>query len=185
MVAAFGDFVRWRKASSFRKKLTLATAYRVFVQDHVAAHLGGKGRGRRGNVTALRWEPLRGEELRGVEAHLYGPKGVILATPTFFNLLRLGPAPRGTLTANLLTARLRGEQIDGLLAQNKAEFRRFREFAFLSTAGDIPTDFQEPLRQRAAVYPATRERGGPELEPGEDPRLPRRPHERSSMSRRD
>jgi hypothetical protein len=185
MVAAFGDFARWRKASPFRKKLTLASAYRVFVQDHVAAHLGGKGRGRRGNVTALPWEPLGKEELRGVEAHLYGPKGVILATPTFFNLLRLGPEPRGTLTANLLTARLHGEQIDGLLAQNKAEFRRFREFAFFAAAGDAPVDLGEPLRQRAALYPANREHGGPELDADEDPRLPRRPRERSSTFRRD
>lgn len=185
MVGAFPDFTRWRKASPLRKKLTLTAAYRLFVQDHVAAHLGGRGRGRRDNVTALPWEPLRREELRGVEAHLYGPRGVILATPAFFNLLRLGPEPRGTLTANLLTARLRGEQIDGLLAQNKAEFRSFQEFAFFASAGDAPAGFRDPQRQRAAAYPATQEHGGPELEPEEDARLPRRPRERSSMSRRD
>lgn len=184
-VQAFGDFARWRKASAARKKLTLATAYRVFVQDHVAPHLGGKARGRRGNVTALRWEPLSSAERRDIRVHLYGPKGVILATPTFFNLLRLGPDPRGTLTANLVTARLSGDQVDGLLAQNKAEFKRFREFAFFQVAGDGPRDTPNPVGRRAAAFPESQDHSGRGREIDEDPRLPRLPRERSSSYRRD
>lgn len=185
MIQALPDFARWRGANAARKKLTLATAYRVFAQDHVAAHLGGKGRGRRGNVTAVPWEPLRADELRGIQAQLYGPKGVILATPTFFNLLRLGPEPRGTLTANLMRSRLSGTQIDGLLAQNKAEFRRFREFAFFRYAGDDAAASEEPLRRRAAALPEGQNRGDHEYESVDDPRQPRQPLERSSRYRRD
>lgn len=185
MIQAFGDFSRWRKANPARKKLTLGTAYRVFAQDHVAAHLGGKGKGRRENVTAERWEPLLPEERREFRAHLYGPRGVILATPTFFNLLRLGPEPRGTLTGNLLTARLSGEQIDGLLAQNKAEFKRFREFAFFQAAGDGPMDERELETRRAAAYPDSRDYGDRGTGIDEEPRPSSRPHERSSSSRRD
>jgi hypothetical protein len=185
LVQAFGDFARWRQANPARKKLTVATAYRVFSQDHVAAHLGGKGRGRRENVTAERWEPLLPEERRAFRAHLYGPRGVILATPTFFNLLRLGPEPRGTLTGNLLTARLTGEQINGLLAQNKAEFKRFREFAFFQATGDEAGEERAPEPRRAAAYPDSRDYGDRSMGIDDEPRPPARPHERNSRYRRD
>jgi hypothetical protein len=185
MVQAFGDFARWRKANPARMKLTAGTAYRVFTQDHVAAHLGGKGRGQRENVLAERWEPLRPEERRELRVRLYGPRGVILATPTFFNLLRLGPEPRGTLTGNLLTARLKGEQIDGLLAQNKSEFKRFQEFAFFQAAGDEPTQATEPETRRAAAHPDSRDYGDHGIGIDEEPRPPSRPREHSSRFRRD
>lgn len=185
LVQAFGDFARWRKASPARKKLTLGTAYRVFAQDHVAAHLGGKARRRRENVTAVAFEPLRAEERRTIRAHIYGPKGVILATPAFFNLLRLGPEPRGTLTGNLMTARLKGEQIDGLLAQNKAEFKRFQEFAFFQAAGDGALPVNEPETRRAAIYQDSRDEDGRGLGIDEEPRPPSRPREHSSRYRRD
>jgi hypothetical protein len=183
-VEAWSDFRQWRAKAAARKKLSTANAYPVFSRDHVAAHLGRAARGKRENVRSASWQPLRAEERRAFRARLYGPKGVILATPTFFNLLRLGPDPRGTLTENLLTARLRGNQIDGLLARNKAEFKRFTEFEFLRWSG-----LEGPGRDRREVAVTTRGHGDPETEERdpEDPEFtPRRePRGRSSRPRRD
>jgi hypothetical protein len=137
-VSAWAPFARWRAQHPARKALPLGEAYRLFAQDRVRLELAPAERGSRANVNANPFTPLTTEERRGVRARLYGPRGVILATPAFFNLLRLGPEPQGTLTADLLKARLDARLYDGLLAQNKAEFARFREFAFLEAAGPGP-----------------------------------------------
>jgi hypothetical protein len=83
---------------------------------------------------------------------MYGPKGVIIATPAFFNVLRLGPEPRGTQTADLLTDRLELRVLDGGLAQNRAEFARFQEYGFLAAAGSPDMDdapvAAEPVREK-------------------------------------
>jgi hypothetical protein len=154
-VAAWAPFRKWRAKDPARVKLPLAAAYRLFTQDHVSAHLRAPAKGKRGNVEAEAWEPLTREERRDFQARLYGPRGVILATPALFNLLRLGPDVSGTLTANLLTAPLRGQQVDGFLARNKGEFRRFTQFEFLASAGE-----SRPERRAAAANPDDRERGG-------------------------
>lgn len=145
-VAALAAFQQWRHAPPFRRRLSLGSAFRVFAEDHVAQHLGSAARGRRANVTAAAFAPLTPEERQRFRAHLYGPKGVIIATPAFFNLLRLGPEPRGTQTADLLHDRLETRVLDGGLAQNKMEFARFREFGFLAAAGaGDPDEAPEPV----------------------------------------
>ena len=182
LVEAWSDFRQWRAKEPARAKLSAATAYPLFSRDHVAAHLGRGGKGKRENVRSAPWQPLRSEERREFHARIYGPRGVILATPTLFNLLRLGPEPRGTLTENLLTARLRGNQIDGLLSRNKAEFGRFTEFDFLRQSGPWR---EGPERREVAASP--RERGYDDLETERDRSArPRRgPRGRSSLPRRD
>lgn len=156
-VAAWHDFKRWRTSHPERQRMPLKEAYRLFTQDHVSAHLRAPGRGRRSNVRALPWEPLDRNERREIRLRLYGPHGVILATPAFFNLLRLGPDPRGTLTDNLLTARLSGRHVDGLLARNRGEFRRFTQFGFLAAAG---LDRTPRTARTAAQEPDNPDRGG-------------------------
>jgi hypothetical protein len=132
---AWAPMKRWRAAHPARRSLPLDEAYELFSRDRVAGHLGRPALGRRQNVVSVPYEPLSRDERRQFRAAMYGQKGVIFATPALFNLLRLGPNPRGTLTANLLKDRLSGAVIDSLLSQNKAEFFRFKEFAFLSAAG--------------------------------------------------
>lgn len=133
-VQSFAPFKKWRARAKARQALPLETAWELFARDRVSEHLGKPARGKREHVAAVPFVPLSPRERRGFRAHLYGQKGVIYATPAFFNLLRLGPNPRGTLTANLLTDTLSPVVVDSLLSQNKAEFRRFREFAFLDAA---------------------------------------------------
>lgn len=146
-VESFAPFKRWRARAKARRALPLETAWALFARDRVAEHLGRPARGKRANVAAVPFAPLDREERRAFRGRLYGQKGVIYATPGFFNLLRLGPDVRGTLTANLLTDRLSPVVIDSLLSQNKAEFRRFREFAFLDAAG---------MGEQAALRPSKR-----------------------------
>ncbi|MFN3649422.1 MAG: hypothetical protein ACK47B_07545 [Armatimonadota bacterium] len=131
-VEAWPPFARWRKADAARSKMPVAEAYPLFARDRVAQELRSGSRSRN-NVRALPYAPLTPEERRRFRARLYGPKGVILATPALFNLLRLGPNPRGTLTADLLNDRLDPRLVDGLLSRNNAEFRLFRELEFLSS----------------------------------------------------
>lgn len=149
-VAAWSDFKKWRSRAKARRSLPVATAYDLYSRDRVASHLGKPAKGKRQNVASVPLVPLTRSERREFRAKLYGQKGVILATPTLFNLLRLGPEPRGTLTANLLTARLSPVVVDSLLAQNKAEFRKFREYAFLNQAGiqEGPYVVEEERRPR-------------------------------------
>lgn len=182
-VAAWVDFKRWRGRHPARYKLPLAEAYRLFTQDHVAAHLRRPGRGKRAHVKALQWEPLQEGERREFRAQLYGPKGVILATPAFFNLLRLGPNPRGTLTDNLLTAKLSGRHVDGFLTRNKGEFRRFTQFGFLAAAG--LEDRGDSSRGRTAAGTPETRGGGRVPDSALVPTLRREPREPSSRSRRD
>lgn len=138
-VESFAPFRQWRAASPARKKLAVGEAYRIFTQDRVRTLLGKpSARKNRENVRAAAFEPLRPEERTGFQARLYGPHGVIFATPALFNVLRLGPSPRGTLTAELLHDRLSTKMVDGLLARNRIEFKRFTEFAFLKAAGAWP-----------------------------------------------
>jgi hypothetical protein len=157
-VNAWKPFIAWRAASRVRKTLPLAEAYRVFERDYVATHLEGPAKGRRMNVTAASFLPLTAASFlpltaaeRGTfAARMYGSRGVILATPTFFNLLRLGPEPRGTLTANLLTDRLGSQLEEGLLDRNKADFAKFRDFRFLASAG-LPLAAADAPVTRAAT----------------------------------
>jgi hypothetical protein len=161
-VAAWPDFNRWRKASPARLKLATNEAFRVFIQDHVRLHLSGSARRSRNNVRAEKYAPLTQAERMAFRAKLYGPRGVILATPTLFNLLRLGPNPQNTMTANLLTARLDGRVVDGYMGRNKAEFRKFKEFGFLAAAGareDAGTDAIADERG-SALRPRRAEPGG-------------------------
>lgn len=144
-VLAWEPFRRWRQPPA-RRALPLAAAYRLFAQDRVAGHLARPVRGRRDRVRAPEYRPLAPEERRAFRGRLYGPKGVILGTPALFNVLRLGPEPRGTLTANLLTDRLETRIVDGWLSRNLAEFRAFRRFDFLAAAGPGPL----PAEPRAA-----------------------------------
>lgn len=151
-VAAWSDFKRWRARAKERQRLPLATAYDLYSRDRVASHLGKPARGKRQHVAGMPYHPLTRSERAQFRARLYGQKGVILATPALFNLLRLGPEPRGTLTANLLTGRLSAVVVDSLLAQNKAEFKKFREFSFLAQAGieGEPYVVREERRPRRA-----------------------------------
>jgi hypothetical protein len=137
-VEAWDAFATWRKADSARRKLRLSTAYQVFAQDRVRQHLAKSAQGSRANVEAAPYFPLTPRERALFRARLYGPRGVILATPTFFNVLRLGPDPRHTNTANLLRDRLETKVLDGCLDENKVEFARFTEFAFLAASGPGP-----------------------------------------------
>jgi len=184
-VAAWPDYRRWRAADPARAKLPLSAAYRLFTQDHVAAHLRAPARRKRENVRALAWEPLSADDRRAFKARLYGPRGVILATPALFNLLRLGPNVSGTLTANLLTAPLRGQHVDGFLARNKGEFRRFTEFAFLAAAGSGAGERLNGERRTAAAASDERDRDGRYREVLPEPTPRRRPRGPSSPYRRD
>lgn len=154
-VEGWAPFQQWRRAIPFRQRLTLASAYRVFAQDHVASHLGGKYRGHRASVTAASFVPLTHSERSDFQARVYGQSGVIIATPALFNVLRLGPDLRGTHTANLLTDRLELRVLDGGLNQNRAEFARFQEFGFLAAAGtpdmDAPVAAEPVERTRRHV----------------------------------
>jgi len=152
-VASWLPFKTWRKAHPYRKSLSVTSAYRLFARDRVRMHLAKAAQSDRDNVKSTRLEPLTPEERGRFRAQLYGQRGVILGTPAFFNLLRLGPNPTGTMTANLLTARLDGRVVDAYLARNKTEFRRFREFAFLSASG-LPADAAAPETPNTAAAPA-------------------------------
>lgn len=134
-VGSFSAFKKWRSQAKARQSLPLDQAWQLFARDRVASHLYKPALGRRSQVTAVPYQPLSRDELKDFRARLYGQKGVILATPAFFNLLRLGPEPKGTLTANLLKDPLSPAVVDSLLTENKAEFKQFREFAFLDSAG--------------------------------------------------
>lgn len=134
-VLQWANFARWRRAHPARVKLPVTEAFRIFTQDHVRQHLVGAARRSRENVRTDTYALLTPEERKAFKGRVYGPKGVIFGTPALFNLLRLGPNPQGTMTANLFTAKLDGRVVDGYLGRNKVEFRRFREFAFLSAAG--------------------------------------------------
>ncbi|MGV3719712.1 MAG: hypothetical protein ACO1SX_02285 [Actinomycetota bacterium] len=184
-VAAWAPFKKWRAKDPARRKLSVSDAYRLFAQDHVAAHLRSPAKGKRSNVQALPWGPLAREERRAFRARLYGPRGVILATPAFFNLLRLGPDVSGTLTADLLTGPLRGDHVDGFLARNKGEFRRFTQYGFLAAAGVDLDERWAPERRTAVADSDERERGGRYEDPEPDVRPRRRPLEPSSRNRRD
>lgn len=137
-VEAFPPFAAWRRGAPGRAASPQISAWPQFVQDRVRAHLAPAHRGRREHVRTVPLVPLSPAERGSFQAHLYGQKGVILATPCLFNLLRLGPEPAGTLTANLLRGRIDTSWIAGLLQQNNREFVRFREFAFLEAAGPGP-----------------------------------------------
>jgi hypothetical protein len=132
---AWAPMKRWRAAHSARRSLPLEQAYHLFSRDRIADHLGTPARGRRRNVEGVPYLPLTRDERRKFRARLYGQKGVIFATPALFNLLRLGPEPDGTLTANLLKDPLSGYVIDSLLSRNKSEFFKFKEYAFLADSG--------------------------------------------------
>ncbi|HTE20570.1 MAG TPA: hypothetical protein VK689_19560 [Armatimonadota bacterium] len=134
-VDAWPVFAKWRAAEASRKGLPVRNAYRLFAQDRVRAHLAAPARGTRRNVKVADLEPLTPEERGQFRARMYGPKGVIFGTPAFFNLLRLGLDTRGTLTADLLNGPLERVVLGSLLPQNTAEFRKFREFAYLDTTG--------------------------------------------------
>lgn len=151
-VEAWSPFAQWRRASAVRRRMPLGEAYTLFARDRVAAHLNKPARGNRGHVHAAEYRPLSADERRAFRAHLYGQRGVILATPAFFNLLRLGPEPRNTLTADLMRGKLDGTVVDSLLERNMLEFRRFQTYGFLAAAG---VD-SEPLADEAE----TRDRGG-------------------------
>ena len=162
-VAAWSQFARWRNAHPARKSLSTEEAYRLFSADRVRQHLAKRARGDRRNVDVAALQPLSPSERREFRARLYGPRGVILATPAFFNLLRLGYNTSGTLTANLLTAPLSGQVVDSLLPRNKAEFKRFTEFAFLNTAGLSPNTARRPEPEDAVR--GYREAGRPHVRP--------------------
>jgi hypothetical protein len=171
-VAAWPPFARWRRADPARKRLPLRSAYRIFAQDHVRTQLSRAARGRRSNVHAVQFEPLTRDERSQFQARLFGPKGVIFATPAFFNVLRLGPRPRGTYTANLLTDRLETHVLESGQPRNEAEFRAFRDFRFLASAGlgDAPetpkTAQRDSPEEAAAAAPEAgeaRRRGSFEL----------------------
>jgi hypothetical protein len=133
-VEGWSAFRQWRARHPQRRKLSLYEAYLLFSQDRVAAHLARPGKGKRDNVAAVGLRPLERWERNAFRGRLYGNRGVIYATPALFNLLRLGPDPRNTLTEDLLTGRLERRVLDGLLSRNTAEFRRFTEFAYLQEA---------------------------------------------------
>jgi hypothetical protein len=162
-IEAWPPMIRWRRAHRLRRSMPLEQAWPLFAADRVSPHLARPGTGRRRNVIATAMHPLTRRERRQLRADLYGPRGVILATPALFNLLRLGRNTRGTLTANLLRDPLERRVIDSYLSQNTAEFRRFREYAFLSAAGEelLPApEYARPEVRRARGNRAKRvERG--------------------------
>jgi hypothetical protein len=134
-VNAWPPFTQWRRSDPHRLRLTTSEAYALFAQDRVRAHLAPSARGSRKNVAASELVPLTTEERRKFRGRLYGPKGVIFGTPALFNLLRLGLDTRGTYTANLLTAPLEKRVLNSGRVVNEAEFRRFKDFAFLDATG--------------------------------------------------
>lgn len=134
-INAWGPFAQWMRADPQRGKISTSEAYALFAQDRVRAHLAKTARGSRRNVVASEFVPLTAEERGKFKGRIYGPKGVIFGTPALFNLLRLGLDTRGTYTANLLSAPLETRVMDGGRAVNEAEFRRFKDFAFLDTTG--------------------------------------------------
>lgn len=140
-VAAWSPFASWRRHPA-RKALSQAEAYGLFSRDRVSAELHPAAARRRANVAAAPFVPLTRSERRLFRAALYGPRGVIFATPALANVLRLGPEPRKTLTAELLRDRLETRMVDNWLSLNRREFQSFREFAFFSVAGSrsAPTE---------------------------------------------
>lgn len=133
-VAGWAPFERWRRHPA-RKALSQAEAYRLFSRDRVSAELYPAAARRRTNVQAAAYLPLTRSERRRFRAAIYGPRGVIFATPALANVLRLGPEPRKTLTAELLRDRLETRLVDDWLSLNRREFQSFREFAFFTVAG--------------------------------------------------
>src|SRR5688500_15910399 len=99
-VEAWPAFNRWRRKHQARMRMPLASAYDLYSRDHVASHLGKAARYKRTRVTSVPLKALTYAERSAFRARMYGQKGVILATPALFNVLRLGPNPRGTLTAD-------------------------------------------------------------------------------------
>ena len=102
-------------------------------------------------MRATPYQPLSPAERQRLRASLYGQRGVILATPALFNVLRLGPNPRGTLTANLLQDDLDPRVVDALLQRNRLEFKRFREYGFLAAAGVRGGSAPQPAAAATAV----------------------------------
>lgn len=137
-VEAYPPFVQWRRGGKERATMSQPVAYQRFMQSRVSEHLEGGAKGRTGNVRALPLTPLTSEERASFKANMYGQRGVILATPTLFNLLRMGPDVRGTGTANLLRGKVDTVWVGGYLKENNVEFRQFKEFAYLANAGPGP-----------------------------------------------
>jgi hypothetical protein len=157
-----------------------AIAYQRFTQSRVSDHLGGSAKGRSANVRAVPLEPLTAEERASFKANLYGQRGVILATPSLFNLLRLGPGGlKGSNTANLMKDRVDTVWVGGYLKENNAEFRQFREFGFLANAGPGPIEvIYEPGHDPASVAARHRPRSA-EVAEAETPAAPAAPGQRA------
>lgn len=150
-VEAFPPFAQWRRGAK-NSSLPQSVAYQRFTQARVSEHLEGGAKGRTANVRAFPLTPLTPAERADFKANMYGQRGVILATPTLFNLLRLGPNTRGSNTANLLKDRVDTVWVGGYLNENNAEFRQFREFAYLANAGPGPIQvIYEPGYDPASV----------------------------------